>query len=326
MYPYTRHRRLRTQESIRKMIQETVLTTNDLQAPLFICEGNSIKESIISMPGYHRMSLDLIIKTTQSLWELGIRSVLLFVKIPQALKDEKGTEALNPNGLMQQSISAIKETLPEMIVMTDVALDPYSIYGHDGIVKGKEILNDASVEILVQMALSHARAGADFIAPSDMMDGRISAIRRALEKNGFPHVGIMSYGAKYASHFYGPFREALNSTPGFGDKKTYQMDYHNAHEAFREAQTDIEEGADIVMIKPGLPYLDIVRLLRDHLDAPIAVYQVSGEYAMIQAAARQGWLNGQEVMMESLICIKRAGANIITTYFAKEAASLLRNT
>ncbi|XOD67122.1 MAG: porphobilinogen synthase [Flavobacteriales bacterium Tduv] len=327
LYPYIRHRRLRTRESIRKMIQETTLITNDLQAPLFICEGiTCVKEPIASMPDYYRMSLDLTVKEALSLWKLGIKSVLLFVKVPRELKDNKGTEALNPDGLMQRSISAIKEALPEMIVMTDVALDPYSIYGHDGIVEGNEILNDPSVETLAQMALSHARAGADFIAPSDMMDGRIGAIREVLEENGFPHVGIMSYGAKYASNFYGPFREALDSVPGFRDKKTYQMDYHNAHEAFREAQTDIEEGADIVMVKPGLPYLDIVRLLRDRLDAPIAVYQVSGEYAMIKAAANQGWMDGQETMIESLICIKRAGADIITTYFAKEAAMILQNT
>lgn len=323
MYPLTRYRRLRQSEALRSLIRETVLTPHDFLAPLFITEGKNIKEEIPSMPGYYRFSLDLIKTEIQSLFALGIKSVLLFVKVPNALKDNKGTEALNPDGLMQRAIKTVKECCPEMVVMTDVALDPFSSYGHDGIVENGKILNDETVAVLAQMSVSHAQAGADFVAPSDMMDGRILAIRQALDASKHTEIGIMSYSAKYASAFYGPFRDALDSAPGFGDKKTYQMDYGNRIEALRETQADIEEGADIVMVKPGLCYLDIVRDLKNQVQVPIAVYQVSGEYAMLKAAAANGWLDHNAVMLEQLLAFKRAGADLIATYFAKEAAVLL---
>lgn len=323
MYPLTRYRRLRQSEALRSLIRETVLTPHDFLAPLFITEGKNIKEEIPSMPGYYRFSLDLIRTEIQSLFALGIKSVLLFVKVPDALKDNKGTEALNPDGLMQRAIKTVKECCPEMVVMTDVALDPFSSYGHDGIVENGKILNDETVAVLAQMSVSHAQAGADLVAPSDMMDGRILAIRQALDASKHTEIGIMSYSAKYASAFYGPFRDALDSAPGFGDKKTYQMDYGNRIEALRETQADIEEGADIVMVKPGLCYLDIVRDLKNQVQVPIAVYQVSGEYAMLKAAAANGWLDHNAVMLEQLLAFKRAGADLIATYFAKEAAVLL---
>jgi porphobilinogen synthase len=291
--------------------------------PIFIAEGENFKEEIPSMPGIYRNSLDLTVKEVKELWSLGIKAVNLYVKINGSLKDNTGKEAWNKNGLMQQAIRAIKDAVPEMVVMPDVALDPYSIHGHDGIVENGKILNDATVEALVKMSLSHAEAGADFIAPSDMMDGRVAAIREALEENGFHDVGIMSYAAKYASSFYGPFRDALGSAPGFGDKKTYQMDYANSKEAINEALKDIEEGADIIMVKPGLPYLDIVSKLNEIVDVPVSVYQVSGEYAMIKAAVNNGWMDNDKTIIESLTCIKRAGASLISTYFAKEAARLL---
>ncbi|THD69414.1 porphobilinogen synthase [Robertkochia marina] len=323
MYPLRRNRRLRTTEAIRSMVRETTLSPANLMVPLFITEGKQVKEEIASMPGYYRYSLDLLKKEIQDLYQRGLRSVLLFVKVPDNLKDNKGTEALNPDGLMQRAIKMVKETVPEMHVYTDVALDPYSSYGHDGIVENGKILNDPTVEVLSQMAVSHARAGADFVAPSDMMDGRIYGIRQALETEGFYDTGIMSYSAKYASAFYGPFRDALDSAPGFGDKKTYQMDPANRMEALRETFMDIEEGADIVMVKPGLCYLDIVRDIREQVTVPVAVYQVSGEYAMIKAAAEKGWLDHDAVMMEQATAIKRAGADIIATYFAKNIAELL---
>jgi len=307
------------------MVQEHRLHPSDFIAPLFIMEGSRQKEEISSMPGYFRFTLDLLGEEIAELQELGIRSVLLFVKVPDDKKDNKGTEALNQNGLMQKSIRLIKENHPDMYVMTDVALDPYSSYGHDGIVKDGRILNDESVEVLAQMAVTHAEAGADMVAPSDMMDGRIGAIREALDRNGFTGTGIMAYSAKYASSFYGPFRDALDSAPGFGDKKTYQMNPANVAEALREAEMDVDEGADIVMVKPGLPYLDVVRSVADHVQVPVSVYNVSGEYAMLKAAAAQGWLNEEEVMMESLLAFKRAGASLIATYFAKEAARLLKS-
>lgn len=257
------------------------------------------------------------------MWDLGLKSVLLFVKVPDELKDNAGTEALNPDGLMQRAIKVVKNAVPEMVVMTDVALDPYSSFGHDGIVENGEIVNDKTVEVLAKMSLSHAQAGADFVAPSDMMDGRIKAIRAMLEANNFPNVGIMSYSAKYASAFYGPFRDALDSAPGFGDKKTYQMDYANRIEAIKETLTDVEEGADIVMVKPGLPYLDILREVKNAVNVPVSVYQVSGEYAMIKAAAEKGWLDHDAVMIEQLMAFKRAGADLIASYFAKEYALLV---
>jgi porphobilinogen synthase len=306
------------------MVAETVLTPADLIAPLFIEEGSQVRNEIPSMPGYYRNSLDITIGEVKELYALGIRCVLLFVKAPDSLKDNTGKEAWNPNGLMQRSIKAIKAAVPEIVVMTDVALDPYSIYGHDGIVKDGEILNDETVEALVQMSCSHAAAGADFVAPSDMMDGRIGAIREALEHNGYKHTGIMAYSAKYASCFYGPFRDALDSAPGFGDKKTYQMDYSNRKEAIRETLMDIEEGADIVMVKPAMAYLDIIREVKNATEVPVSAYHVSGEYSMIKAAAEKGWLDENKAILESLTSIRRAGADLIATYFAKEAAKLLR--
>jgi len=319
-----RNRILRANPAIRAMVAETILRPSDFIAPLFIVEGNNVKEEIISMPNYFRYSLDLIVEEAKELWSLGVKSVLLFVMVPDNLKDNKGTEAVNPDGLMQRSIKAIKAAVPGMVVMTDVALDPYSIYGHDGIVEGEQIVNDATVEVLTRMSLSHAQAGADFVAPSDMMDGRILAIRNILEENGFVNTGIMAYSAKYASCFYGPFRDALDSAPGFGDKKTYQMDYANSTEAILETQQDIEQGADIVMVKPALAYLDIIRILKDNVHVPISAYHVSGEYAMIKAAAQKGWLDENKTILETLTSIKRAGASLIATYFAKDAAKLLQ--
>lgn len=318
-----RNRRLRTSEAIRSLVRETTLSPNDFIVPLFVVEGKNMKEEIASMPNYYRYSLDLLEKEVKELWNSGLKAVLVFVKVPDTLKDNEGTEALNANGLMQRAVKTIKNAVPEMLVMTDVALDPYSSYGHDGIVENGEILNDTTTKVLAKMALSHVKAGADFVAPSDMMDGRILAIRELLEKNYFDKAGIMSYSAKYASAFYGPFRDALDSAPGFGDKKTYQMDPANRGEAIKETLLDIEEGADIVMVKPGLCYLDIVRDIRNEVDVPVAVYQVSGEYAMIKAASEKGWLDHDAVMLEQLTAIKRAGAQMIASYFAKDAVKLL---
>lgn len=318
-----RLRRLRQTPAIRDLIQENRLHPSDFIAPLFIMEGENQKEEISSMPGYYRYSPDMLGEELDELLDAGIQSVLLFVKVPDEKKDNQGTEALNENGLMQKSIRFIKKSYPDLFVMTDVALDPYSSYGHDGIVEEGKILNDESVVVLAKMAVSHAKAGADMVAPSDMMDGRIGAIRTALDEEGFTETGIMAYSAKYASSFYGPFRDALDSAPGFGDKKTYQMNPANLREALREVEQDIKEGADIVMVKPGLPYLDVIRKVADSYNIPVAAYNVSGEYAMIKAAAEKGWLNEEEVIMESLMAFKRAGADLIATYFAKEAARLL---
>ncbi len=323
MYLQRRNRILRTNATIRSLVAETSLSPNDFIAPLFIDEGTGIRTEISSMKNYYRLSLDLTIIEVKELWALGIKAVLLFVKCKDEVKDNEGVEAWNKNGLMQRSIRAIKEAVPEMLVMTDVALDPYSIYGHDGIVKDGEIVNDETVEALVKMSVSHAAAGADFVAPSDMMDGRIGAIREGLEQNGFTKTGIMAYSAKYASCFYGPFRDALDSAPGFGDKKTYQMDYFNRREAIKETLMDVSEGADIVMIKPAMAYLDIIREIRDKVDVPVSAYHVSGEYAMIKAAAERGWIDENKAILESLGSIKRAGADLIATYFAKDAAKLL---
>ena len=323
MYPIKRNRRLRSSEAVRSMVREQQLSPTDFIVPLFAVEGSDVKEEITSMPDYYRMSLDHLKKEVQELWSMGLKTVLLFVKVSDTLKDNKGTEALNPKGLMQRAIALVKETVPEMVVMTDVALDPYSSFGHDGIVEKGVIVNDTTVEVLAQMALSHAQAGADFVAPSDMMDGRILAIRTLLEQEHFHNTGILSYSAKYASGFYGPFRSALDSAPGFGDKKTYQMDFHNRKEALLEAELDIEEGADIVMVKPGLAYLDIIRDLSNQVDVPIAAYQVSGEYAMLKAAAQKGWIEYDAIMYEQLIAFKRAGASLIATYCAKDAVRIL---
>ena len=323
MYQIRRNRILRQSPAIRAMVAETILRPADFIAPLFITEGYGVKEEISSMPGYYRRSIDFTVQEVRELWKLGIKSVLLFVKCNDELKDNKGTEALNANGLMQRSIKAIKDAIPDVVVMTDVALDPFSTYGHDGIVDGNEIVNDPTVEVLAKMSVSHAQAGADIVAPSDMMDGRIIAIRQALEENGFTKTGIMAYSAKYASCFYGPFRDALDSAPGFGDKKTYQMDYANRREAIKETLMDVEEGADIVMVKPAMAYLDIIREVRDNVDVPVSAYHVSGEYSMIKAAAKMGWLDENKAIIESLSSIKRAGADLIATYYAKDAAILL---
>jgi porphobilinogen synthase len=328
MYPLRRNRRVRTSEAIRSLVRETIITPNDFLVPLFVVEGKGVKEEILSMPDYYRFSLDLLSSEVKELWFLGLKAVLLFVKVPDNLKDNSGTEALNPNGLMQRAIKTVKDAVPDMLVMTDVALDPYSIYGHDGIVQEGKIANDETIGVLAEMSLSHAQAGADFIAPSDMMDGRILTIREALEDQGFINTGIMSYSAKYASAFYGPFRDALESAPVDQknipkDKKTYQLDFANRDEALREVEMDIDEGADIVMIKPGICYLDIVREIRNAVEVPVAVYQVSGEYAMLKAAAEKGWLEHDTVMMEQIIAIKRAGAHFIASYFAKDVVKLI---
>lgn len=322
-YPYFRGRRLRANPAIRNMIAENQLSVNDFIAPVFVVEGHQVKEEIASMPDYYRYSIDLLVDEAKAIRDLGIPSILLFAKVPDDKKDNKGTEALNPGGLMQQAVRVIKKEVPDLLVMTDVALDPYSNYGHDGIVRDNRIINDESAELLAKMAVSHAEAGADFVAPSDMMDGRILLMRELLEQEGFYDTGIMAYSAKYASCYYGPFRDALDSAPGFGDKKTYQMDPSNVMEAIKEAQTDEQEGADIVMVKPGLPYLDVVRAVKEAVQVPVSVYNVSGEYSMIKAAAANGWLDETDAMMEALIAFKRAGADLIATYFAKNAARLL---
>jgi porphobilinogen synthase len=334
MFPLRRNRRLRTNESIRSLVRETIITPNDFIVPLFVVEGKNVRDEIASMQNYFRLSLDNLEKEVKELWKLNLKAVLLFVKVPDNLKDNAGKEALNANGLMQRAIKTVKNACPEMIVMTDIALDPYSIYGHDGIIENGQIVNDPTALFLAEMSVSHAQAGADFVAPSDMMDGRILEIREALEDSGFINTGIMSYSAKYASSHYGPFRDALDSAPKDvksdtehvevpKNKKTYQMDYHNRLEALRETRMDIEEGADIVMVKPGIAYLDIVREVKNMSEVPVAVYQVSGEYCMIKAAAERGWIDHDAVMMEQVTAIKRAGADLIASYFAKDVVKLL---
>ena len=329
MFPLNRGRRLRTNESIRSLVRETTLSPQDFMFPIFIAEGENYKVEIPSMPGIFRRSIDLTVEEVKEIFALGIRAINIYVKVSEDLKDNTGKEAWNPDGLMQQAIRAIKKACPKMIVMPDVALDPYSIYGHDGIIKNGDIENDSTNDALVKMAVSHAQAGADFVAPSDMMDGRVLRLRKGLDEAGFQNVGIMSYSAKYASAFYGPFRDALDSAPKEADvvvpkdKKTYQMDYANRLEAIKEALWDVEEGADMVMVKPGIAYLDIVREVKNAVNIPVTVYHVSGEYAMIKAASERGWLDHDQVMMEQLMCIKRAGASLISTYFAKEAAIIL---
>lgn len=323
MYLQRRNRILRQSPAIRSMVAETILRPEDFIVPLFIVEGKDVKDEISTMPGYYRLSLDQLAREVKELWSLGLKSILLFVKVPDELKDNKGTEAVNPDGLMQRAIKTAKNSCPDMVVMTDVALDPFSSYGHDGIVDGQEIVNDITVEVLAAMSVSHAQAGADFVAPSDMMDGRIGAIREALEENNFTNTGIMSYSAKYASCFYGPFRDALDSAPGFGDKKTYQMDYTNRLEAIKETLMDVEEGADIVMVKPALAYLDIIREVKDAVTVPVSAYNISGEYSMIKAAAKAGFLDEDKAILETLTAIKRAGADLIATYFAKDAVRLI---
>ena len=329
MFPLQRGRRLRVNESIRSLVRETTLSPSDFMFPMFIAEGENVKVEIPSMVGIYRRSIDLTVEEVKELFALGIRAVNIYVKVDESLKDNTGKEAWNPDGLMQRAIKAIKKSCPEMIVMPDVALDPYSIYGHDGIIANGDVENDSTNDALVKMAVSHAQAGADFVAPSDMMDGRVLRLREGLDAAGFQNVGIMSYSAKYASAFYGPFRDALGSAPKDADivvpkdKKTYQMDYANRIEAIKEAVWDVEEGADMVMVKPGIAYLDIVREVKNAVNVPVTVFHVSGEYAMIKAAAERGWLDNDKIMMEQLMCIKRAGASLISTYFAKEAAIIL---
>lgn len=321
---FHRPRILRNSNSIREMVSETRIQPSNFILPLFVEDGTQIKTEIPSMPGTYRWSLDLLEKELESILNLGIRSVLLFAKVPDNLKEDTCREALNPDGLLPRAIRFTKEKFPELVVMSDIALDPYSPYGHDGLVKKGRIINDETVMILAQMSLVHAQAGADFVAPSDMMDGRIIAIRNELEKNQLTETGILSYSAKYASCLYGPFRDALDSAPGFGDKKTYQMNPANRREAIKEVQADIQEGADIIMVKPAGYYLDIIREVKNSVSIPLAAYQVSGEYAMIKASAARGWLDENEAILESLIAIKRAGADLIATYFAKEACNLLK--
>ncbi|MEK7829363.1 MAG: porphobilinogen synthase [Deltaproteobacteria bacterium] len=321
LFPRYRPRRLRKNEILRRMVRETTLSADDLILPLFVTFGRNVKKPIGSMPGHYQMSVDNLAKEAKEIKSLGIPAVILF-GIPEH-KDEIGSEAYNPKGIIQQAIKTIKNKAPELVVITDVCMCEYTSHGHCGIIKNNDVDNDATLELLAKEALSHAKAGADMVAPSDMMDGRVAVIRKALDENGFQNMPIMSYAVKYASAFYGPFREAAESTPEFGDRRSYQMDPANSDEAIREVRLDIEEGADIVMVKPALPYLDIIRRIREEFDYPVAAYNVSGEFAMIKAAAELGWMDGEKAMMESLISIKRAGADLILTYFAKEAAKIL---
>jgi porphobilinogen synthase len=316
-----RPRRLRRSVALRRLVRETVLTPADFIHPLFVTPGKGVRQEVTAMPGVSRLSVDFLVEEVKSVWEAGVPAVLLF-GLPQK-KDDTGSEAASPRGAVQQAVRALKKALPELVVITDVCLCGYTSHGHCGLVHKGEIDNDASLEVLAQVALSHAEAGADLVAPSDMMDGRVGAIREALDDRGFEMVGILSYAVKYASAFYGPFREAAESAPQYGDRRGYQMDPANAREAIREATLDVEEGADILMVKPALPYLDIISQLAAEFDLPLAAYQVSGEYSMIKAAAAQGWLDEQAVMLESLTAIKRAGADMILTYFAREAAKLI---
>jgi porphobilinogen synthase len=316
-----RPRRNRRTESIRRLVRETSLTPDHLILPLFVCDGKNRKVAIASMPDVFRLSRDLLVKEARAAWKLGIPAVALFPALPDRLKDATAREALNPDGLLQQTVRALKNAVPEMTVITDVAMDPYSSDGHDGLVdESGRIDNDRTLDILAEMAVAQAQAGADLVAPSDMMDGRVGALRTALDATGHSEVGILAYSAKYCSAFYGPFRDALGSAPRHGDKKTYQMDPANAREAVREVLLDVAEGADIVMVKPAGPYLDIVRAVREAVHVPVAAYQVSGEYAMIKAAAKLGWLDEAAAMQESLLAIRRAGADLILTYFAKTLA------
>ncbi len=323
LFPDYRPRRLRRTEALRRMIRETILTTNDLILPLFTVSGKNIKNPIASMPGHYQLSVDNLVKLAEKVQEIGIPAIMLF-GVPEK-KDPLATRAYARDGIVQKAVKALKDRLPELVIITDVCLCQYTDHGHCGFVDGHTIDNDASLDLLAKTALSHAQAGADMVAPSDMMDGRVAEIREALDENDFSHIPIMSYAAKYCSAFYGPFRQAAHSAPQFGDRRTYQMDPANALEAIREVTMDVEEGADIIMIKPALPYLDVIARIRQEIDLPMAAYNVSGEYAMIKAADKMGWLDGQKAMMESLIAIKRAGADMILTYFAIEAAEILQS-
>jgi porphobilinogen synthase len=322
-FPFYRPRRLRRTENLRRLIRETILTVDHLIYPLFVVPGKGVKNPVASMPGVFQLSIDELMEEVGSVVRLNIPGILLF-GLPRH-KDARGSEAYAEDGSVQEAVRAIKDKHPELVVITDVCLCEYTDHGHCGLLSGHEVDNDATLDLLAKAALSHARAGADIVAPSDMMDGRVGVIRQALDENDFDQVAILSYAAKYCSGFYGPFREAADSAPKFGDRRAYQMDMANSDEALREVELDIGEGADIVMVKPALPYLDIIRRVKDELDRPVAAYNVSGEYAMIKAAAAQGWLDEKRVMMESLTSIRRAGADFILTYFAKDAAELLQS-
>ena len=320
-FPIHRPRRLRRNENLRRMTRETHLRVDDLMMPLFIVPGTRVENPIGSMPGIAQLSVDRAVEECKQIRDLGIPGVILF-GIPDE-KDAVGSDAYNDNGIIQRALRALKEEVPGLTLITDVCLCEYTDHGHCGLIKGNDVENDATLELLVKESLSHVRAGADMVAPSDMMDGRVGAIRQALDREGFPHIPIMAYAAKFSSGFYGPFREAAESTPQFGDRRSYQMDPANGDEALREVALDIEEGADIVMVKPALPYLDIIRRVKEKFSSPLAAYNVSGEYAMLKAAALNGWLDGERVMLEALTSIKRAGADLILTYFAKDAARVL---
>jgi len=322
-FPMQRMRRMRETEPLRRMVRETTLTPNDFIYPVFVTEGQGRREPISSMPGQFRLSIDLLIKEAQEVKSLGIPAVILF-GIP-ARKDERGSSGFDPDGIVQRAIRAVKEQVPELVVITDVCIDEYTSHGHCGIVRNGTIVNDETLDCLRAMAKTHAQAGADMVAPSDMMDGRVAAIRDELDRAGFVGIPIMAYAAKFASCFYAPFRDAANSSPQFGDRQSYQMDPANTREALREIDLDVEEGADIIMVKPAMPYLDVISAARERTLLPIAAYQVSGEYSMIKAAAQAGWLDERRAMLESLLSIRRAGAEIILTYFAKEAAALLQS-
>lgn len=323
MYPQTRLRRLRRTEELRALVRETALSPRDFIAPLFVCHGENIKNEIPAMPGQYHLSVDRLVEECQELYDCGVSGVMLF-GIP-AHKDATGSEAYHDHGIVQQAIRAVKAAVPRLIVIADICMCEYTDHGHCGIVHDHDVDNDSTLEILSKQAVSYAAAGVDMVAPSDMMDGRIYHMRKALDANGFTNIPIMAYSAKFSSSFYGPFREAADSTPSFGDRRSYQMDPANSNEAMREIESDIEEGADIVMVKPALPYLDVIQRATQRFDVPMAAYNVSGEYSMVKAAAANGWIDYERVMMESLQSIKRAGAKIIITYFAKEASRLLRN-
>lgn len=322
-FPVYRPRRIRRTENLRRMVRETLLHVNQLIYPLFVFPGTGVKNPVKSMPQVFQFSVDMLLEELKEVVELNIPAIILF-GLPHE-KDERGTEAYSQNGIVQEAVRAIKDKYPELMVITDVCLCEYTSHGHCGILKGQQVDNDPTIDILAKVAVSHARAGADMVAPSDMMDGRVAAIRQALDENGFENIAILAYSAKYCSAFYGPFREAADSAPQFGDRRSYQMDAGNSNEALREVAMDIEEGADIVMVKPALAYLDVIRRVKETFDWPVAAYNVSGEYAMIKAAAAQGWLDEERVMMETLTAIRRAGADLILTYFAKDAARLLRS-
>lgn len=321
-FPEYRPRRLRRTENLRRMVRETRLSLDNLIYPLFVVPGEKVRHRVASMPGVFQLSRDEVVREAKEVANLGIPAVILF-GIPEE-KDERGSEAYSHSGVIQQAVKAIKDAVPDLVVITDVCLCEYTSHGHCGILKGKDVDNDATLDVLARIAVSHAKSGADMVAPSDMMDGRVRAIRRALDESGFSQTAIMAYSAKYCSGFYGPFREAAQSAPQFGDRRSYQMDIANSEEAIREVMLDIEEGADIVMVKPALAYLDIIRTIKDRFDFPVAAYNVSGEYSMIKAASEKGWLDEKRIVMEILIAIRRAGADMILTYFAKDVAAWLR--